>query len=463
MDFFFSFFSIAALVLFLCPMPWDEPFVKSSRQTSEGASRNQERLERRSPRSAGGIEGSEASSNGTDTADYADEVQEAHDGDGRIAERRLHVSSRRREDGGSVYQRRRQANQSPRMDDENSEAPHDRDMREDDAYAGDGVRTRGSRSDFVVQRFATGDQELADRAGSRLASLYVCIVPPLLMAVTSDPTEQANIFLVAVLCFGFLTFSWGRIIIQDLGEVERETVPENSQEFPSRVGSVLGRFELGEGPGGLESEEGVGLLSVVHEEDQSSTLLLAQPPLEVAAGSEPRVASVPCTRESEQVESMSNRGEVTDQGGQGGGNINAEPNWLESWPTRNHWNRSPSSATRRVSGGVRGSRSDDGGRHGAVIEATSTATGSRVRAGFCLHFFLRKLRMILRSCKRVLVDRKLVDWRQVGFGVLMFSAGVLCFALVGMPRLRKSYHIIHSIWHVCAMGSAVPLLKARKW
>lgn len=81
--------------------------------------------------------------------------------------------------------------------------------------------------------------------------------------------------------------------------------------------------------------------------------------------------------------------------------------------------------------------------------------GSKTRLG--------RLRTVLRSVKRVTVRQGLLDWRQLGVGIAGFAAGLTCFAVQGSSATAGWYHLWHGAWHVLAMGSAVPLLRARRW
>ncbi|CAM9385495.1 unnamed protein product [Pylaiella littoralis] len=76
---------------------------------------------------------------------------------------------------------------------------------------------------------------------------------------------------------------------------------------------------------------------------------------------------------------------------------------------------------------------------------------------------LGRLCALLRSLRRVTVRGGLLDWRQLGVGVAGFAAGLTCFAVQGSSATAGWYHVWHGAWHVLAMGSAVPILRARKW
>ncbi|CAM9881791.1 unnamed protein product, partial [Laminaria digitata] len=67
-----------------------------------------------------------------------------------------------------------------------------------------------------------GEVDDSRAAGSRLASLYVCLIPPLLVGVTNQPTAGANLALVFAMCGGLLAFSWGRLVARDLREQAAE-------------------------------------------------------------------------------------------------------------------------------------------------------------------------------------------------------------------------------------------------
>ncbi|CAM9881659.1 unnamed protein product, partial [Laminaria digitata] len=70
---------------------------------------------------------------------------------------------------------------------------------------------------------------------------------------------------------------------------------------------------------------------------------------------------------------------------------------------------------------------------------------------------------VLRSVKRVAVDRRLLDWRQLGIGCTGFALGLGCFAAQGTSATAGWYHLWHGAWHVLALGSTVHILRARKW
>ncbi|CAM9729908.1 unnamed protein product, partial [Ectocarpus fasciculatus] len=74
-----------------------------------------------------------------------------------------------------------------------------------------------------------------------------------------------------------------------------------------------------------------------------------------------------------------------------------------------------------------------------------------------------RLFRLLRSLRRVAVRGGLLDWRQLGLGVAGFAAGLTCFAVQGTSATAGWYHLWHGAWHVLAMGSAVPILRARRW
>ncbi|CAM9664230.1 unnamed protein product [Choristocarpus tenellus] len=56
-----------------------------------------------------------------------------------------------------------------------------------------------------------------------------------------------------------------------------------------------------------------------------------------------------------------------------------------------------------------------------------------------------------------------VDWTQVGKGAAGFVLGFACFTVQGSDWARASYYLWHSAWHVLAMGSTLPLIRARRW
>ncbi|CAM9729835.1 unnamed protein product, partial [Ectocarpus fasciculatus] len=63
-----------------------------------------------------------------------------------------------------------------------------------------------------------GEEADGGGAGSRLASLYVCLIPPLLVGVTDHPTAGANLAVVFAMCGGLLASNWGRLVRRDLRE-----------------------------------------------------------------------------------------------------------------------------------------------------------------------------------------------------------------------------------------------------
>lgn len=95
-----------------------------------------------------------------------------------------------------------------------------------------------------------------------------------------------------------------------------------------------------------------------------------------------------------------------------------------------------------------------------AVAGTGTGTGGRSESTTTR---LGRLRVLLRSLKRVTVKQGLLDWRQLGVGIAGFAAGLTCFAVQGSSATAGWYHLWHGAWHVLAMGSAVPLFRARKW
>ncbi|CAM9512609.1 unnamed protein product, partial [Ectocarpus sp. 6 AP-2014] len=74
-----------------------------------------------------------------------------------------------------------------------------------------------------------GEEADGGGAGSRLASLYVCLIPPLLVGVTDHPTAGANLAVVFAMCGGLLASNWGRLVRRDLRE--RALAEEQQQQL----------------------------------------------------------------------------------------------------------------------------------------------------------------------------------------------------------------------------------------
>ncbi|CAM9904152.1 unnamed protein product [Scytosiphon promiscuus] len=103
-----------------------------------------------------------------------------------------------------------------------------------------------------------------------------------------------------------------------------------------------------------------------------------------------------------------------------------------------------------------GTGGDRSGRSGGSVSGGSGVASSSARR-------LGRLCALIRSLRRVAVRRGLLDWRQLGMGTAGFAAGLTCFAVQGSSATAGWYHLWHGAWHVLAMSSAVPILRARRW
>lgn len=399
LDFFFSFFSVIVLILHLCPMPWDQVL-------TAGAGRD------------GSIHPGESGTGG-DTAAQAEGAQM-----GLTAEPATGVVSRALGVDRHVHERRSPPGRRPGGDPDEDKAEFVEEGGGREGGAGGMVRGTVDPRSGATRTSRAGDESRAmDRAGSRLASLYVCLLPPLLTAVADQPTAAVNLALVFAVCVGLLGFCWGRLILRDAEQAERGAERDEWQRLHGAASERRGQESVG--------EEGAGRRG---GGDERRELLSA------AGGEEPGDAAAGQAGEGGQPEGIATAGRAgaslsgagLDPGGdhdQVRGGERARPEWLPlQRPPRGH-----------------------------VLRAWGSQAGSRGRPRRC------GAGAILRSSWRVLVESGSVDWRQASIGAAMFLSGLACFAIQDIPGFNRWYHIVHSTWHVLAMGSAVPVLRARRW
>ena len=398
-----------------------------------------------------------------------------------------------------------------------------------------------------------GDRGDSGAAGSRLASLYVCLIPPLLVGVTNQPTAGANLALVFAMCGGLLAFSWGRLVARDLYERAAEAAAAamdeewNNESEHGGGGGAAGEGNLvaprrtfvsngrggsgGVGGGGVGGGDVVGVVEgrlgrtfsggggngarhggVDRSGSGSSSWALRKEggtdnnDTGGADGQEedmletPRCRSDSLSRVHLRRGRERNAGTNEDSGSVDGGDgvsnlIGGVGGGLPHeflLPARTARARGASTSGRRGPGGggaiVRQESSRRrawccGSTTAAAVAAAAAAaaaaasssssnisvggTGNRAAGGgsgvLGRPTKCGKLCAVLRSVKRVAVDRRLLDWRELGIGCTGFALGLGCFAAQGTSATAGWYHLWHGAWHVLALGSTVHILRARKW
>lgn len=431
LDFFFSFFAIAVLVLHLCPMPWDEPLVVMSRATStptSTASGNSNNCQiaaedgfNESSENPGS--GRESPFGGVDSTGGGDETLVGDHEGSQPDDPEVRGSSSAMMHGGSLEEKEEE--------EEEKEKEKDR---------------RGGKD------------------GTRLAALYACLIPPLLVSVTDNPTAGVNLAVEFALCVALLVFSWGRLVARDArgwrseaaAKLDEEWVEEGQMErsgaiVPGGTGTEasisIGGRSAGRSAGRSGGRSG-GEASRVNVNVDETEGVLSNP-------WGPFMEEV----DEEQEEVDEEQGEVEDRRGRG-----EEEKGNES--VVRYRNSSPATSSRRQTLRGRGREAAFGSDSN---EGCSLAVGSGQGHSFGFWYSGGKMgvkspcRDTFQSLKRVAVDRGLLDWRQLGLGVTIFTLGLACFVLQGIPSNANSYHLWHSAWHILVMSSAVPILKARRW
>ena len=307
----------------------------------------------------------------------------------------------------------------------------------DDAPAHGGCQPEEDESEDRVG----GGQEEGDKkeGGTRLAALYACLTYPLLAAVTNGPTAGANLIAMFAICGALLVFSWGRLVTRDSRGWWKEAVAKLDEE---RIDGDAGGID---GAGARELENG--------------------PPLDGAG----EAVHAPAGRDLDAWDTRE-EGQRGRRGRSRERNVGVVKRRNSSSPRRN----APLSDHGGTGGTGHGSPVGDLTEDSFLIplgdssrvpdNSFGNSGGERSVEPSCLGpARVGRVRGVLRSLRRVTVDRGLLDWRQLGFGVAGFALGLTCFALEGAPATVKSYHLWHGAWHVLAMGSTVPLLRARRW
>lgn len=599
LDFFFSFFSVAALVIHLCPMPWDEPLVPSSSSSSlpsmiaspvAAAAAAAAAVAAATPAtttlaaasaaataadflsSSGGGGGSEDGSSHrrrsrgipTGAGDESDPLGDGGGGDvndglppaglqqveeetdhllllddnnletkrSSSAHGRSRTWNRHQHHGGSgtgVAGSRKGSLSSLSADGKGSKS-HRR-----WTGGGSGGGSDGGES-LVGGSAGNGKEEPGGGAGSRLASLYVCLIPPLLVGVTDHPTAGANLAVVFAMCGGLLAFSWGRLVVQDMREKARaEAVAAVRQRWQQQRQERWRAGSVG------STAAAVAALDMDWDEEEgrdggADAAASAAASAAAAAAGGGRVSSfngsngggvkhtAVCSpssgwslREDEEVEQGEEEGQQEELGeaegmlpdrptggsyaraggaqlqrggggGVGDGNDPVGSMLDDAAPSNDFPSSSPAFPTlhRPRARSIGGNRSRRGEQQGAGSGWSATSGSGRMLDDDAAAMAgstggggpgsgsggggrsesatrLGRLRTVLRSLKRVTVRQGLLDWRQLGVGVAGFAAGLACFAVQGSSSTAGWYHVWHGAWHVLAMGSAVPLLRARKW
>eukprot|EP00903_Cladosiphon_okamuranus_P013676 g12737.t1 len=612
LDFFFSFFSVAALVIHLCPMPWDEPLMPSSSSSppmmaspaaaaaaaaaaavaaatpattalaaasaaaaaadflSSGGgggiedSSSHRRRSRGIPTGVGdengplGDGGAGAGVNDGPPAVGLQQVEEETDhllllDDNNLEMRRSSSAygrsrtwNRHQHHGGSgsgsggggvgvgVAGSRKGSVSSLSVDGKGSKSHRRWIGGGSGSGGGGGVGGSDGEESLVGRNVGNGKEEPDGGAGSRLASLYVCLIPPLLAGVTDHPTAGANLAVVFAMCGGLLAFSWGRLVARDMREkalaeavaAERQRWQQQRQERwrAGSVGSTVAAVaaldmdwdEEEGGQGGADVAASAAASAAAAGGGRVSTFNGSN-----GAGAKHTAACTPPSgwslREDEEVEQGEEGGQQEDPGeaegmllldrprggssaraggaqlqrgggsgsGGGGGGAGDDDDPVGSMPDdAAPSNDFPSSSPafpdldRPRARSIGGNRSRRGEQQGAGSGWSTTGSSDRMlddgAAGHGGSGFsgsdrsepgsrLGRLRAVLRSLKRVTARQGLLDWRQLGVGAAGFAAGLTCFAVQGSSATAGWYHVWHGAWHVLAMGSAVPLLRARKW
>lgn len=372
-------------------------------------------------------------------------------------------------------------------------------------------------------------------SGTRLASLYVCLIPPLLTAVADSPTAGTNLALVFAVCGGLLAFSWGRLVARDMHDLEAKAAREewvSSRSVAASAGAAaldsdtdgdndasaaIGDEEDGGAAEEIDGRENDGkhetrALMCCRDDDsggggrgavgsfrtEGNIISSTIEKMTVATNSSSELRSheegePPYGGNCEERQRGEQRKSDGRGGGGGGSNHDCEAGVLatdnveasadcgdDETPQRQPDGRTRSASCtdtlsgrnqvsterssrmrqseRRATGGGRGEEFwNDVDRCGSAANRNA-----RCRVRSCCGVLGRlQYRAIRRSCKRVIVDGRLVDWRHAGLGAAGFTAGLMCFAAQG--KFPAWYHMWHSAWHILAMGSTVPLLRARKW
>lgn len=582
LDFFFSFFSVAALVVHLCPMPWDEPLLSTSTKAlrtpaagvvelpaSSGSDDGSRHLLPTAPEGNGGIIDDSDADSGDDESIIGDvpspnldqHLEEIRFAAGMESRARTtpHRRSRGHIDGRSSWSGSIASASNPLQGGNGSGK-----LRRSSIGSGGGW-VESEKKDAVDDPDKGRAEAGSGGGGSRLASLYVCLIPPLLTAVTDHPTAGANLALVFAMCGGLVVFSWGRLVARDLrhrapqtarqergadaldeeiGErskriadgssvaagvrsanVAAVAIPPLSSEHLVRTtggGAVAGGSRTpavmhgtnGGKHGRVPStsswadradeacpvEEGLGdgkgpqakTTEGEPEPDDtdsmrrvSDSFVRKPPPAGGESGGESRgrgrdevIGNDPGNAILDADEDVANDDERMPLDALDGASFDSShlrprtrsastTNWRGTISNGSVWRQESSVGMQgRWSTGADGVV-DGIGRHigirdsggmtmddmNDVLSAGSGSTLSRVG----------RVRAVLRSIKRVTVDRDLLDWRQLAIGGTGFGLGLACFGVQGTSAFAGWYHLWHGAWHMLAMGSTVFLLRARKW
>lgn len=321
----------------------------------------------------------------------------------------------------------------------------------------------GSLEEEEKEKEEKEQERRGENGGTRLAALYACLIPPLLVSVTDNPTAGANLAVVFAMCGALLVFSWGRLVARDArgwrseaaAKLDEEWVKEGQWERSGGISTGAGASagagaSIGIGGGGAGADVAEGMLPNPWEPFEEE-------------------------EEQEEGEMEEGQGEVEDRRGRGEERGNAT--------VVRYRNSSPGASLRRQTLRGRGREAAFGGDGNEgdslvvgslLIPARDAVADSLARIsgqGHSFGFWYRGGKLgikspcceVFQSLRRVIVDRGLLDWRQLGIGVAVFTLGLACFTLQGIPANANSYHLWHGAWHILAMGSAVPILRARRW
>lgn len=361
--------------------------------------------------------------------------------------------------------------------------------------------------------------------GTRLASLYVCLIPPLLAAVADSPTAGTNLALVFVMCGGLLTFSWGRLVARDMRLLDAEAAREewrSSRSTAASAGAASAALEVERADFDLRHDH-TGVSAVVWDEekggvveehsdgdndgdddDERETRALI-PSNQTSGGgedfrtggkvsstnSETGMASVtrgdPLSAAGDEERGRDTeraKGDADSSGGSSGGgdqgrergDLKTEEKvvsgaedgdgYVSSLSQSQQDEQAPSASRTGAYSGrdaqvwKRDGVWNDPDRFGSDTMADS-GRPNRARSSCSRSLGRLRLRAVLCSSRRIILEKGLIDWRRAGLGATGFVAGLACFAAQG--EFPSWYHLWHSAWHVLAMGSTAFMLRARRW
>lgn len=349
--------------------------------------------------------------------------------------------------------------------------------------------------------------------GTRLASLYVCLIPPLLAAVADSPTAGTNLVLVFVMCGGLLAFSWGKLVARDIRLLDAEAAREewrSSKSTAASAGAASAALEVERAHFDLRHDH-TGVSAIVWDEEEGGVVEEDSGGENDGGDDDEREtrALISSKRTSGGDEDIRTGGKVSSTNNEKGVAAVTEGNPLRATgDEKRRRDAGPGRGDTDSSSGGRGG-SDQGREHGdlkteeKVVSAAEdgderapSASGTSAYSGrdggawrkndvwndpdrfgsdttadngrpdrprsHCSRFPRRlRLRAVLCSSRRIILERGLIDWRHASLGACGFVAGLACFAAQG--EFPSWYHMWHSAWHVLAMGSTAFMLRARRW